>query len=90
MQSSRNRSFVLTLATAGDGGELFAGDLYVGCSLRTSVQQSRSAMLDWLESVDAEARQAAARAMDQLASCSTPLRIVPLSMLPIALDAWMP
>ena len=84
MHNNRTPTLVLMRASEEDGLALFAGDLYVGRSLQTSVYHSRSAMLDWLGPFSSEVRSAAVIAMDQLvASSDVALRSIPLGSLPV-------
>ena len=71
MHTTYARTLVLTHAAQENGRTLFAGDLYVGPLLQTSVQLTRPAMLQWLAAIDPAARPAAAQAMDELAAFPT-------------------
>ena len=83
MRNHSNSTLVLMRASEEDGLALFAGDLYVGRSLQTSVYYTRSGMLDWLGPFSTDVRSAAALAMDQLAaSPETLLREIPFGTLP--------
>ena len=84
MHNNRTPTLVLMRVSEESGRALFAGDLYLGRALHSSVNHTRTAMLDWLGSGNNHVRSAAARAMDLLADSPEPLLYtIPLGSLPV-------
>ena len=80
MKTNETRTLVLMRCNDEDDQTLFAADLYRGRSVEDSVYFDRTAMLQWLTPIDAQASFAAARAMDELLVYpDLPLRSIPVN-----------